>query len=481
MELGSSIVFTDSIPLLAFVFKLANPLLPPTFQYFGMWLAACFCLQSFFAWKLLRRFTNDPALALAGCAFFAIAPVFLFRLAQSHLALMAQWILLAALWLYFSPRLQTRKWIVLLLLTTWVHAYLLVMVWLIWSVDMVQRLILRQAGATWLLVRFAAGNVVIMLAMWAAGYFMLGTEVGTGGFSIYRTNLIALFDPDNVWSLLLRTQPHGPGDYEGFAYLGVGMLLLATIAAAELLRAGVGPRRPGITPLLVLALLLTVFAISPRVAFGPHELFSYSLPELVKPAVNAFRVSGRFVWPLYYLIFLGVLYVVFSRLPRRAALAVCLAALMLQLADSTEGWRQLKTKLAKAPVWTSPMRSPAWEQLAKRYDKLLLISPNSAPVSWMAAANFAGRHGMSVNTGYFARMRSSTVDAINAGYISVVERSDYRADSLYLFDDDGMWKLAVSRLRPDDVAGTLDGFRILAPGLKPCAECSFAAAIVPAR
>ena len=481
MELGSSIVFTDSIPLLAILFKVFNPLLPATFQYFGMWLAACFCLQSFFAFKLLRRFTEDPLLALAGCAFFAVAPVFLFRLAQSHLALMAQWIVLASLWLHFAPRLHTRKWIVLLLLSTWIHAYLLVMAWLIWCADMLQRLILGQAEVRGLGLRFAAGTAAIATAMWAAGYFMLGSDVGTGGFSIYRTNLIALFDPDNVWSLLLRTQPHGPGDYEGFAYLGVGMLALAAIALAELLRTGAGPLRPGVAPLVVMALVLTVFAVSPRVAFGSHELFAYPLPDFVKPAVNAFRVSGRFFWPVYYLLLAGVLYVIFSRLPKRAALVLCVAALVLQIADSAEGWKQLKTQLAKAPVWSSPMRSAAWEQLAVRYDKLLLISPHSVPVSWIASVQFASRHRMSVNTGLFARIRQSTVDAMNAGYVSSIERSDYRADALYLFDDDGMWKLALSKLRPGDVAGTLDGFRILAPGLGRCTDCAFAAAIVPAR
>lgn len=36
LELGSSVVFTDSIPLLAFFFKPLNPFLPETFQYNGL-------------------------------------------------------------------------------------------------------------------------------------------------------------------------------------------------------------------------------------------------------------------------------------------------------------------------------------------------------------------------------------------------------------------------------------------------------------
>ncbi len=86
MDIGSSIVFTDSIPLLAFIFKPLNALLPDTFQYCGLWILICFLLQSLFAWKLLSLFTQDKWLPLIGSVFFTLAPVFLFRL-HAHITL----------------------------------------------------------------------------------------------------------------------------------------------------------------------------------------------------------------------------------------------------------------------------------------------------------------------------------------------------------------------------------------------------------
>ena len=80
MELGSSIVFSDSIPLLALALKPFSAWLPASFQYFGAWIAACFVLQAWFGWKLLRLFVSDRWLALLGVAFFAISPVFAARL-----------------------------------------------------------------------------------------------------------------------------------------------------------------------------------------------------------------------------------------------------------------------------------------------------------------------------------------------------------------------------------------------------------------
>ena len=48
LEFSSSIVFSDSIPLLAFVFKFLSPILPEPFQYMGIWLLMCFVLGSSF-------------------------------------------------------------------------------------------------------------------------------------------------------------------------------------------------------------------------------------------------------------------------------------------------------------------------------------------------------------------------------------------------------------------------------------------------
>jgi uncharacterized protein DUF6311 len=49
MEISTSVVFSDSIPLLAIVFKPFTGLLPPSFQYLGLWLLASFVLQAVLA------------------------------------------------------------------------------------------------------------------------------------------------------------------------------------------------------------------------------------------------------------------------------------------------------------------------------------------------------------------------------------------------------------------------------------------------
>ncbi len=43
----TSVIFTDSIPLFAVLFKLFSPVLPEKFQYFGLWGIVCFIYRVF--------------------------------------------------------------------------------------------------------------------------------------------------------------------------------------------------------------------------------------------------------------------------------------------------------------------------------------------------------------------------------------------------------------------------------------------------
>lgn len=44
-----SVLYTDSIPLFAIFFKALSPLLPETFQYFGLFGLMCYMLNGGFA------------------------------------------------------------------------------------------------------------------------------------------------------------------------------------------------------------------------------------------------------------------------------------------------------------------------------------------------------------------------------------------------------------------------------------------------
>ena len=57
-EIGNSIVYSDSIPLLALIFKAINFLLPEKFQYFSLWFILCFFLQGYLSYLLILDITK---------------------------------------------------------------------------------------------------------------------------------------------------------------------------------------------------------------------------------------------------------------------------------------------------------------------------------------------------------------------------------------------------------------------------------------
>jgi len=474
MDIGSSIVFTDSIPLLAFIFKPLNALLPDTFQYTGLWILICFSLQSFFAWKLLSLFTSDKWLPLIGSVFFTLAPVCLFRLG-GHYALFGQWVLLAALYFYLTNNFSMYRWIGLLTITTLIHAYLLAMVMAVWLADLIQRRWLKQISNVKTVNYFLAGIITIAIVMWAAGYFMLGGSIESGGFGFYRMNLLSLIDPDAIWSQLLRDQKGGGGDYEGFNYLGLGMLGLGFIACYEFLRNPKINYGVKIIPISIISIGLLLYAISNHVAIGAHELFSYGLPFVAKPLTSTFRVSGRFFWPVYYVIYLAIFYLLFTRLKNSIAITLCMAMLFIQVIDSTDVWSTFRNKFSHSPAWVSPMRSPVWGDIAHQYKKIIFVLPHNSSANWLPLSQFAATHRIAINTGYFARTNPKIEQAAGAHITASIINNDLSPDSLYVFESDTLWKIASSQIAPSDIAGVLDGFRIVAPNLKNCSTCNTSA------
>lgn len=470
MEIGSSIVFSDSIPIMAFIFKPFSALLPDKFQYIGIWVLVCFMLQSWFAMKLLALITSNRLLALTACAFFTIAPVYLARLGF-HYALFGQWVIVAALYFYWSMRFSVLRWAALLSIAALIHAYLLAMVMVIGITDLVQRIWIRQLTLARAGAYLLAGFSLVALVMWGAGYFMLKAGVQSGGFGFFRMNALALIDSNGVWSSVLPDEPNMPGDYEGFSFLGLGLILLGVVACAVFILKKGWVNNPRWIPLAVASVSLLVFALSDHIAIGANESFQYSLPAFTKPITDTFRVSGRFIWPVYYVLFLAVFYQLFSHLKSRTATLLCCIALVVQIVDSRQAWQNINALLNDAPKWESPLRSPVWQELGQRYKKLVYVLPSNNPKPWLELSEFAAAHHMAINIGYFARTNPQVESATRDALINAIAENKIDADTLYIFENAYLRDVAARHKSEHDLPLDLDGYHVLAPAFPDCARC----------
>lgn len=475
MELGSSIVFSDSLPLFALLFKLLDPILPETFQYFGLWVLLCILLQAVFGYLVLSHFTGNRWLLGLGTALLILLPPYLMRF-TIHLALGGQWLLLAGLYLYFSPAYRTRFWLVMLALATLVHAYLLVMLAAIWGADLLQRLLARQLTLGQCVSRGLAGSAVILGLMWGLGYFMLGPAPAAPG-QYARMNLLALFDPAEGWSRVF------PGtrltndfmDYDGFAYMGVGILGLLTTACL-LLAVTKSPKELRsflIGPIAAMALLLLLLSLTNTVKLGNHLLLEYELPQWATHLYQTFRSPGRMFWPVLYLLSLMAIVIVSTRLRPRAAASLLTLALCLQIFDLSGALKGTRSFFQQDPHWTTPLTSPLWEQLGQHYEKVLYIKPTNVPVHFVPLTDFAQRHGIPINSGNFARIDGAAEIMGRTVLAEQAKTQRYDPTALYVINDDELWD-TVTRTDEDNRPGTLDGIKLLLPAITECSSCNHA-------
>lgn len=402
---GSAIGFTDSIPLVALLLKPFSAVLPPTFQYLGLWLLVCFVLQGVFGVLITRLWTPNRLLQLLGAACFVLMPTLLIRV--GHPSLCAHWLLLWALWLYLRGEPGTTQPITaqaaLGLLAGLMHPYLAVM-----ALAILSALAVKDASSR--AVRGLASAVAaVLVGWWLAGLFSVsGAEnLASDGLAYYSLNLLSPITPSG-WSTLLPELPIGsPGQtYEGFQYFGAGVIALVALAAILALRERRALPWRLLWPLLAATLVCAGYALSPRVTLGNWVVLDVSSVELSRFAL--FRATGRFFWPFAYLVLASSLALVLTRLPGRVSAIVLAAAVVLQVVDlsGAHGERRVTSRSDAFLTWQNPLPSPAWHQALPHYDHLVLYPPRqcaSAPIGFEAPAYLAGLHRVSINSAEVAR------------------------------------------------------------------------------
>ncbi|WP_431481998.1 DUF6311 domain-containing protein [Pseudomonas thivervalensis] len=474
LELGNGIIFSDSNPLLAFLFKPFNAWLPETFQYFGLWLLACFILQAWFAWKLVGLLTPSLWIRLLGAGLFVFSPPMFLRMG-GHLSLSGHFLILAALYLALRPGLQKRRlaWGVLLAATALVHAYLLAMVALIWLADLASQAIKERLSRREALIELGGLFLLVAFCCWQAGYFSVGGGTVAGGYGLYRLNVMSLVNPSG-WSYTLRDMPQGPGDYEGFNYLGLGVIMLAICAGVAWLQGNTGlanavrHRR-----LLLWALIgLTLFSLTNHLGIGMQNVH-YWLPKPLELLANIFRAAGRMFWPVFYAIVFVVVFLVIRGNKPRAAAFLLVIALVVQVLDTRAGWAGLRQSrmTPTASSWPTSMNDPFWSSAARHYSKVRTLLPQNQPDNWLLTSQYALTHGLETDGVYLGRMSDRAIERALRNAEQMLASGQYAADSLYILDARAAHQAAKTVNRQTDLLTRIDGLVVLAPGWKTCTEC----------
>ncbi len=439
--LGTSIGLTDSIPLVGYALKPLARWLPTPFQYLGPFLLASFALQGALAARLIGRRVASPLAQALGATLFVLLPTLLIRV--GHAALCAHWLILWALLLATraqATRFAPAAWAALGLVAGMVQPYLAAMVLVVLGATAVspgETALARRATA------LAAAVAATLAGWWISGLFLLGGErsLSAGGLGYYSMNLLALVSPGE-WSSFLPPLPIAVDGqtYEGFQYLGLGILLVLAFAMG--LRAfGRGPAGPaGRAPLwstwlIVACLAMTAFAVSPVVTLGSRTIVN--LDGRWTAPLALFRSSGRFVWPLVYLMLTSAIVAVMRRAPGRLGLAVLAGAVVLQLVD-LRGAHALRRQVAHDPVfhaWTNPFADDRWQTVAPAYAHMALVPPpqcGTSPVPYEGAIGLTAAHGLTINAGVVARRDERAREGYCRALDADIDAARLQDDTLYV-------------------------------------------------
>ena len=490
MDISSSIVYTDSIPIMAIFFKLLSPILPQVFQYFGIWLLLCFLLQAWFAWKIISLISSHFWVIFFGTGLLFFSPPMFWRLytpSGTHAALVAHFFILAALFLLLRKSQKRRIFYstTLLSIAVLTHFYLFAIVGLLWLTDLLDRSISQKTltgrKAFYEIVMVTS---VVLVCAYQAGYFVIsGSSAAYWGYGFFKLNVLGPLDPSG-WSYLLPNIPIPTSWGEGFNYLGLGAIFVIAIACALLIlflkpNSKLLAQKSNVFQLFidhrflcVCLICLYLNAITNNIGVG-MRVFNFDLPLFLNSPLHVLRSSARMWWPIHYCLIIFAIYLVCKVSSTRIAITLLAGALVLQVIDTNRGWSTTRKDLARdmsAEIYAPDLKSPFWKSAAVHYKKLIRIPAMSLSTKWIQFAWLASEYGMKTNSVFFARVDGRKVAKANQDLKAVIMKGEYDINSLYVFEDRFLIPIMATR-GINDIVAKIDGFLILAPGWKTCKSC----------
>ena len=441
---SSSIIYSDSIPLLAIFFKIFRNFLFEDFQYFSFWIFICIYLQALLSFKIIYYYTKNTSYSLVSSLFFIFSTILIYR-SGIHLSLTAHWLILGYFYIQvstaYNKELKKHLIIYLSLLIHFYFSLILIGIFFLEKISKFKNLSIKDFASSFTLVIFS------LILMYSVGYFTIGIDDGLGfGYGIYNYNLNSFFNPlgenhiDKFnWSLFLPELNFQNKEMEGFSYLGISGILFLLLYFKYLVKGKSLIVFPKGTNILILFVFL-IIATSNNVNFGNHDLLTLELNKYIYGALSSVRASGRLIWPIYYLIFIIGIVTIFQYFSnKKKPLLIIGILLFFQLVDLSPGisnyyfGKQYVNQNQKSFDITNQI-----EGLSKQFDNLKLFKPdNNSSIFFLLNEHILNENYKKTNISYLARVDRQEI--VNKEY-KIIEQLNNKSldlfnDSIFVSDD----------------------------------------------
>ena len=463
-ELNISLVYTGSIPIVSLILKPFDTILGFPFQFIGIYHLICLFLQAYFTIKILDLFVKCQITKFLFVSIVLLSPILPFNLLVNHLGLFGHWIIIASIYLYLIPQFKYTRWISLLILSLLTQAYLFAMILPIFFADLFRRRLNKEINNHNVFLYSVYTFLSIGLI-----FLLIGVDTSNEtysyyqGYGNYRMNLNSIFDPSvslvNIntdsfnFSKLIpnltdTTNIKGSGDYEGFNFIGTSMILIILTTIINYKKNVIKFSKENYLPILIACLFLFIFALSHKVILNDSLLVSYPLPSFAKKLFGVFRSSGRFFWPVMYIITFFSFYIFYKSINPKKIIPILIIIISIGFIDSSQVYTQTRALKSfnlnySGHTWKQMLKDPKWEDFGKSYNSIKYIYPEMLPIkNYREITLFAVTEGLSVNGGYFARIKKSSLRKVKADLKLSLEACIFDPSSLYIFTSKKNWEKA---------------------------------------
>lgn len=401
--MGTSIIYTDSLPLFAIPLKLFSSLLPDVFQYQGIWILSCYLLQGFFSYILFSKFTDKTSLIILGICFFLASPIVAIR-STGHLTLTAHWIITISLILYFSgsSRKATLYWTILSLVSISVHFYfygMIMLIYLAFSLKLCNSLksIMRETLYLVIIV------ILNLIYMYIIGYFIFDANNVVRELGLYSADLLSFLLPNGLSFFLSPLGLPILSKWEGHNYFGLGLIFLVFMVLILLSKKQNFKWTLGQIQhhffLIYAVLILFLMAISTEITFLNEPIYYLNYPNFVERILGIFRSSGRMFWPITYIVILFCFVFLVKNYNFKISFIVLLVLVSIQVID-------FKSLYFNEPLtskkWSNTL--PSWvDKIVQNTKHIVFIPATFEKNDYIPFSFLAANHKNTINIAYLAR------------------------------------------------------------------------------
>lgn len=433
-----SVIYTDAIPLFAFICKLLSPILPLHFQYLGLYGLLSMMLMGGISGLLILSLTDRPGYAILASVFYTLSWTLQYRMFY-HTSLTSHWLILLALyiWLRFDHEknifLTGIVYLALSGVSMLIHPYIWAMCGGIVLMGLLEKIIVRRK----LKIPLVCGILYCLtgvICLWSFGAFAsgVGAKLDVGK---YEANLNTLYNSMGFGKL--PPLPVALLQYEGFGYMGAGALILLVFSVVTFV---ISKKKLQITPrrvvLFFTAVCFTVFCIIPEISMNDRVLCTLKLGKIMDYAVGVFRSNGRFVWPVGYILLTAILVFLIRNFGRRWLFGFIIICLAIQLYDMTPFIAEKHDKFARVDYKYVGYidGNYAIESVIGRYEHIVMDIDDGEIDQSMSF--YAYLHGLTTNDFYYARPIEYEVQNTLEALRDDMKRGRYDDSLLYVLGED---------------------------------------------